>query len=97
MDLLAVLIELPLHGFHTRCHVPGQPGSANGKVFVATGALAVQPGFVVLGDLKMWLFHASSMAQSGFRFQIAKIQTAPVPKKVRAFLSCEQSSVRLRG
>jgi hypothetical protein len=57
----------------------------------------VQPGFVVLSDLKMWLFHASSMAQSGFQFQIAKIQTAPVPKKVRPFLSCEQSSVRLRG
>jgi hypothetical protein len=81
MDLLAMLVELPLHGFHRRCRVPGQPRSANRKVFVATGALAVQPGFVVLGDLKMWLFHASSMAQSGFQFQIAKIRTAPLPKK----------------
>jgi len=81
MDLLAMLVELPLHGFHRRGTVPGQPRSANRKVFVATGALAVQPGFVVLGDLKMWLFHASSMAQSDFHFQIAKIRTAPLPKK----------------
>jgi len=76
-----MLVELPLHGFHRRGTVPGQPRSANRKVFVATGALAVQPGFVVLGDLKMWLFHASSMAQSDFHFQIAKIRTAPLPKK----------------
>jgi hypothetical protein len=79
MDLLAMLVELPLQGFHRRCRVPGQPRSTNRKVFVATGALAVQPGFVVLGDLKMWLFHASSMAQSAFQFQMAKIQTAPLP------------------
>jgi hypothetical protein len=77
MDLLAMLVELPLQGFHRRCRVPGQPRSANRKVFVATGALAVQPRFVVLGDLKMWLFHASSMAQSASQFQMAKIQTAP--------------------
>jgi hypothetical protein len=92
MDLLAMLVELPLHGFHRRCTVPGQPRSANRKVFVATGALAVQPGFVVLGDLKMWLFHASSMAQSGFQFQIAKIRTAPLPKKggeVSHYRMCE--------
>jgi len=38
----------------------------------------MQPRFVVLGDLKMWLSHASSMAQSAFQFQMAKIQTAPL-------------------
>ncbi len=76
-----MFVELPLHGFHRRCRVPGQLRSANRKVLVATGAFAVQPGFVVLGNLKMWLFHASSMAQSGFQFQIAKIRTAPLPKK----------------
>jgi hypothetical protein len=81
MDLLSMLVELPLHGFHRRCRVPGQPRSANRKVFVATGALAVQRGFVVLGDLKMWFFHASSMAQSVFQFQIAKIRTVVLPKK----------------
>ena len=43
----------------------------------------MQPRFVVLGDLKMWLFHASSMAQSAFQFQRAKIQTVP--------LTCYQS------
>lgn len=81
MDLLAMLVELPLHGFHRRYTVPGQPRSANRKVFVATGALAVQPGFVALGDHKVWFFHASSMAQSVFQFQIAKIRTAVLPKK----------------
>ena len=39
----------------------------------------MQPRFVVLGDFKMWLFHAFSMAQSAFQFQMAKIQTAPLP------------------
>jgi hypothetical protein len=78
MDLPAMLVELPLQGFHRRYWVPGQPRSANRKVFVATGALAVQPRFVILGDLKMWLFHASSMAQLTFQFQMAKIQTASV-------------------
>ena len=77
MDLPAMLVKLPLQSFHRHCRIPGQPRSANRKVFVATGALAVQPRFVVLGDLKMWPFHASSMAQSAFRFQMAKIQTAP--------------------
>src|SRR4249920_3474468 len=77
MDLPAMLVELPLQSFHRCYRVPGQPRSANRKAFVATGALAVQPRFVVLVDLKMWLFHASSMAQSTFQFQMAKIQTAP--------------------
>jgi len=69
-----MLVELSLKGFHRHCRVPGQPRPANRKVFVATGALTVQPRFVVLGDLKMWLFHASSMAQSrtGVREQIRR-------------------------
>jgi hypothetical protein len=77
MDVPAMLVKLPLQSFHRHCQIPGQPRSANRKVFVATGALAVQPRFVVLGDLKVWPFHASSMAQCAFRFQMAKIQTAP--------------------
>jgi hypothetical protein len=77
MDLPAMLVKLSLQSFHRHCRIPGQPRSANREVFVATGALAVQPRFVVLGDLKVWPFHASSMAQSAFRFQMAKIQTAP--------------------
>jgi hypothetical protein len=79
MDLPAMLVKLPLQGFHRHCRIPGQPRSANRKVCVATGALAVQSRFVVLGDLKMWLFHTSSMAQSVFWFQMAKIQTATLP------------------
>ena len=81
MDLLAMLVELPLQRFHRRGGVPGESRSSNRKVFAAIGALAVQPRFVVLGDLKMWLFHASSMAQSAFQFQTAKIQ--PVPLSLR--------------
>jgi hypothetical protein len=68
MNLSAMLVKLPMQGFHGHCRIPDQPRSANRKVYVATGALAVQPRFIVLGDLKMWLFHASSMAQSAFRF-----------------------------
>jgi hypothetical protein len=64
MDLPEMLVELPLQGLHRRCRVPGHPRSANRKVFVATGALAVQPGFVVLGDLKMWLLHGLSFLQT---------------------------------
>jgi hypothetical protein len=77
MDLPAMLVKLPLQSFHRHCRIPGQPRSANRKVFVATGAVAVQPRFLVLGDLKMWLFHACSMAQSAFWIQMAKIKTAP--------------------
>src|ERR1700726_1200139 len=69
MYLLEVLVKLPLHGSHCRFRISGQPRSANRKVFVATGALAVQPRFVVLGDLKMWLFHASSFPQSRVPYQ----------------------------
>lgn len=79
MDLLAMLIELPLQGSHRRCGVPGQSRSANRKVLLATGALAVQPRFVVLGDVKVWLLHVSSMAQSAFKFQTATKQTGPLP------------------
>jgi hypothetical protein len=77
MDLPAMLVKLPLQSFHCHCRVPGQPWSANRKVFVATRALAVQPRFVVLSELKVWRLHAFSMAQSAFQFQMAKIQTAP--------------------
>ena len=63
MDLPKMLVELPLQGFHRRCRVPGQPGPADRKVCVATGALAVQSRFVVLGDLKMRLFHGPMMPQ----------------------------------
>jgi hypothetical protein len=51
MDLAAMLVELPLQGFHRRCRVPGQPRPGNRKVCVAAGALAMQPRFVVFGDL----------------------------------------------
>jgi hypothetical protein len=61
MDLPAMLVKLPLQGFHRRCRVPGQPRSAICKVFIATGALAVQPRFVVLGHLKMWLLHDDAL------------------------------------
>jgi hypothetical protein len=57
----AMLVELPLQGFHRSCPVPSQPRSANCKVFVATGALAVQPRFVVLGHLKMWFVHDDAL------------------------------------
>ena len=77
MDLPAMLVKLSLQSFQSHCRIPGQARSANRKVFVATRALAVQPRFVVLGDLKVWPFHASSMAQSALRFRTAKIQTAP--------------------
>jgi hypothetical protein len=79
MDLLAMLIELPLQGSHRRCRVPGQSRSANRKVLLATGALAVQPRFVVLGDMEVWLPHVSSMAQPAFKFQTAKKQSGPLP------------------
>jgi hypothetical protein len=73
MDLPAMLVELPLQGFHRRCRVPGQPRSGNRKVCVAAGALAMQPRLVVLGDLKMWLFHASSL--TAVRIWVPKCQT----------------------
>jgi hypothetical protein len=39
----------------------------------------VQPRLVVLGDLKVWLFHASSFPQSRFPYQPGGFQTVPLP------------------
>ena len=39
----------------------------------------MEPRFIVLGDLKMWLFHASSFPQSKFPYEPGGFQTAPLP------------------
>ena len=79
MYLLEVLVKLPLHGSHCCFRISGQPGSANRKVFVATGALAVHPRFIVLGDLKVWLFHV-------IKFPTVKIPvTSPVDFKLNYY------------
>jgi hypothetical protein len=77
MDLPAMLGKLPLQSFHRYCRIPGQPRSANRKVFIAIGAPCRVAPICRFGRDQGWLFHASSMAQSASWFQMAKIQTAP--------------------